>query len=127
MADVLAQQDVRLPDGDALTVRRLQSLGQDFGMKPGFERMHWLLETAFARPGRLAEGFLEEVQIQTSQAGRVLYWTLQEAIYADADSGPTAWAAQAERSRRPQFREDARPLLLTGEMSFPGCSRISAR
>ncbi|WP_246126158.1 alpha/beta fold hydrolase [Nesterenkonia populi] len=119
IADLLMEEDVLLPDGDRLTVRRFQSLGQDFGMKPGFERMHWLAETAFARPGRLSEGFLEDVQVQSSQAGRTLYWTLQEAIYADPASGPTGWAAQAERDRRSQFSEGERPLLLTGEMSFP--------
>ncbi|MFD0473174.1 alpha/beta fold hydrolase [Nonomuraea thailandensis] len=46
LADRLAEGDVLLPDGDTLTVRRLQSLGIDFGMKPGYERMHWLLDEA---------------------------------------------------------------------------------
>lgn len=119
IADHLQSNDVRLPDGDRLTVRRFQSLGIDFGMKPGFERMHWLLEGAFARPGRLSTGFLEQVQARTSSAGNPLFWTLQESIYGDVGSGPTAWAAQAERDRRPEFAEERRPLLFTGEMAFP--------
>ncbi|MDT0331234.1 alpha/beta fold hydrolase [Nocardiopsis lambiniae] len=119
IADHLAGNDVRLPDGDRLTVRRFQSLGLDFGMKPGFERMHWLVEGAFIRPGRLSPAFLQEVLVRTSSAVSPLFWTLQEAIYADGTGGATAWAAQRERERRPGFAEDARPLLFTGEMAFP--------
>lgn len=119
IADRLAEGDVALPDGDVLTVERFQSLGLDLGMKPGFERLHWLVEKAFARPGRLSTGFLAECLNRTSSAGGPLFWTLQEAIYGDAGSGPTAWAAQQERDRRPQFDPARRPLLFTGEMAFP--------
>lgn len=119
IADRLAAGDVRLPDGDLLTVRRWQSLGIDFGMKPGFERLHWLVEKAFIEPGRLSPAFLHDVMTLSSSAGNPLFWTLQESIYGDEQSGPTAWAAQAERERRPQFDEARRPLLFTGEMAFP--------
>jgi proline iminopeptidase len=119
IADRLAASDVRLPDGDQLTVRRFQSLGIDFGMKPGFERMHWLVEKAFARPGRLSTSFLAECLARTSSAGNPLFWTLQESIYGDGANGPTGWAAQQERDRRPEFDPDRRPLLFTGEMAFP--------
>ncbi|MGQ4268829.1 alpha/beta fold hydrolase [Nocardiopsis changdeensis] len=119
IADHLAADDVRLPDGDRLTVRRFQTLGIEFGRKPGFERMHWLVENAFIRPGRLSDGFLQEVLVRTSSAADPLYWTLQEAIYADRPGTATAWAAQRERDRRPVFAEDARPLMFTGEMAFP--------
>jgi len=119
IADTLAADDVRLPDGDRLTVRRFQSLGIDFGMKPGFERIHWLVEKAFSRPGRLSDAFLQDAMTLSSSAGNPLFWTLQESIYGDADSGATAWAAQAERDRRPDFDEARRPLLFTGEMAFP--------
>ncbi|HWU28553.1 MAG TPA: alpha/beta fold hydrolase [Microbacterium sp.] len=119
IADRLAEGDVQLPDGDALTVHRFQSLGIDLGMKPGHERMHWLVEKAFARPGRLSEGFLAEVLARSSSAGNPLFWTLQESIYGDQESGPTGWAAQRERDRRPEFDPGRRPLLFTGEMAFP--------
>src|SRR5690606_12049747 len=69
IADRLAEGDVLLPDGDVLTVRRFQSLGIDFGMKPGFERLHWLVEKAFVRPGRLSEAFLQDVLALSSSAG----------------------------------------------------------
>lgn len=119
IADRLAAEDVRLPDGDLLTVRRWQSLGIDFGMKPGFERLHWLVEKAFTQGERLSTGFLQDVMTLSSSAGNPLFWTLQESIYGDEQSGPTAWAAQTERERRPQFDETRRPLLFTGEMAFP--------
>ncbi|WP_022873023.1 alpha/beta fold hydrolase [Nesterenkonia alba] len=119
IADLLAAEDIRLPDGDRLTVRRFQTLGKDFGMKPGFERLHWLIETAFARPGRLSERFLANTMTSTSAVDGPIYWGLQEAIYGDPESGPTNWAAQAEREKHPQFAEDNRPLLFTGEMAFP--------
>lgn len=119
IADRLAAGDVRLPDGDVLTVRRWQSLGIDFGMKPGFERLHWLVEKAFIENDRLSPAFLQDVMALSSSAGNPLFWTLQESIYGDEHSGPTAWAAQAERERRAQFDETRRPLLFTGEMAFP--------
>ncbi|WP_406247450.1 alpha/beta fold hydrolase [Microbacterium sp. M] len=119
IADRLAQGDVLLPDGDVLTVRRFQALGIDFGMKPGYERLHWLVEKAFTSDGRLSAGFLQDVLALSSSAGNPLFWTLQESIYGDPASGPTAWAAQAERDRRPEFDESRRPLLFTGEMAFP--------
>lgn len=119
IADRLAVGDVRLPDGDVLTVRRFQALGIDFGMKPGFERLHWLVEKAFADADRLSDAFLQDVLTLSSSAGNPLFWTLQESIYGDPESGPTGWAAQAERDRRPAFGETCRPLLFTGEMAFP--------
>ncbi|MEU4363208.1 alpha/beta fold hydrolase [Promicromonospora sp. NPDC023987] len=119
VADRLAEGDVRLPDGDVLTVHRFQSMGIDLGMQPGTERMHWFVEKAFARPGLLSAGFLQEAMVRTSQADGPLFWTLQESIYGHGRNGPTGWAAQAERDRRPEFGPDRRPLQFTGEMAFP--------
>ncbi|UBU09554.1 alpha/beta fold hydrolase [Nonomuraea gerenzanensis] len=119
LADRLAEGDLLLPDGDPLTVRRLQSLGIDFGMKPGYERMHWLLDEA--RPddgGGLPETFLHQVLARSSYADNPLFAALQESIYGHG-AGATAWAAQRERARHPAFAEDARPLLFTGEMIYP--------
>ncbi|MGW0803911.1 alpha/beta fold hydrolase [Nonomuraea sp. NPDC002799] len=114
LADRLAAGDVLLPDGDVLTVRRLQSLGIDFGMKPGYERMHWLLDEAAGLP----ETFLHQVLARSSYADNPLFAALQESIYGSGP-GATAWAAERERARQPAFAEDARPLLFTGEMIYP--------
>ncbi len=119
IADYLEAHDVRLPDGDRLTVRRFQTLGIDFGMKPGFERMHWLLEEAFTDAGTLSDGFLSQVLARTSFAENPLFAALQESIYSHGGNGPTNWAAERERANHPDFAETARPLLFTGEMMFP--------
>ncbi|MGW6200534.1 alpha/beta fold hydrolase [Kribbella sp. NPDC055110] len=117
IADGLAESDVRLPDGDRLTVRRLQSLGIDFGMKPGYERIHWLIDEAFDGD-ELSDGFLGQVLASSSYLDGPLFAALQESIYGSGD-GATGWAAEAERARHPEFAEDARPLLFTGEMMYP--------
>ena len=129
VADRLAADDVTLPDGSPFTVRRLQLLGSDFGMKPSFERIHNLLDTAFAEGDgsapadptsiTLSDGFLLSVLDRTSTAANPLYWTLQEFIYADGTSTPAQWAAQREYASRPEFDPSARPLLFTGEAMFP--------
>ena len=117
IADQLAGSDVRLPDGDRLTVRRFQSLGIDFGMKPGYERIHWLIDEAFDGE-ELSDTFLSQAMGLSSYSSNPLFAALQESIYGSGD-GATAWAAQMERERRPEFAEDARPLLFTGEMMYP--------
>ncbi|WP_093185578.1 alpha/beta fold hydrolase [Sanguibacter gelidistatuariae] len=119
IADRLAAGDVRLPDGDLLSVRRFQTVGMDLGMKPGFERLHWLLDEAFD-PGasELSETFLNQVMTLTSYRENPLYAVLQESIYASGYA-VTGWAAHAERGEHPAFDPGHRPLHLTGEMIYP--------
>lgn len=115
IADILDARDVRLPDGDRLTVRRFQMLGLDFGMAPGFENVHWLLDEALAGED-LSEAFLVQVMGLTGFAGNPLFAVMQEAIYPQ-NGGSSRWAA--ERARPVAFASSARPLLFTGEMMFP--------
>lgn len=117
VADIIDRDDVRLPDGDRLTVRRLQSLGIDLGMAPGFDRMHWLFDEAIV-DGALSDTFLEQVMQRTSYDDNPLFMVLQESIYANGP-GATDWAAERIRSEFPHFDPDARPLVFTGEMMFP--------
>ncbi|MEV6984391.1 alpha/beta fold hydrolase [Sphaerisporangium sp. NPDC051017] len=117
MADHLAATDVRLPDGDRLTVRRLQTLGILLGMGDGAERLHWLFDEAW--DGRApSDTFLRQVMTLTSYAEGPLYGVLQEVIYAQGAT-PTAWAAERALRDRPEFAPDADPLLFTGEMFYP--------
>ena len=120
LADFIDNNDVRLPDGDLLSARRLQTVGIDFGIAPGFENIHWLVDEAFATPSRdrLSDHFLAEVMHATSYDSNPLFMVLQESIYG-AGAGATAWAAQRARDTLPQFAATARPLLFTGEMMFP--------
>lgn len=119
IADRLADEPVLLPDGDRLTVRRFQNLGIDFGMKPGYERLHWLLDEAFDAGDRLSDTFLAQVWARTSYVDNPLFIAMQESIYGTAGGGSTGWAAQAQLESRPAFAETARPLLFTGEMVYP--------
>lgn len=129
VADRLAAGAVALPDGSPLTVERLQLLGSDFGMKPSFERMHWLFDHAFeeadgsvpADPAaaELSDGFLMSVLQRTTTAQNPLYWTLQEFIYADGTTRPIRWAAEREKASRQEFDTAGRPLVFTGEACFP--------
>lgn len=126
LADLIEQTKPVLPDGSPMTVERLQLCGSDFGMKPSFERMHWLIDHAFENadgiPGgaaQLSDGFLMSVLERTNTAANPLYWTLQEFIYADGDTPAINWAAAAEYAKRPEFSTAARPLMFTGEAMFP--------
>ncbi|WP_130812284.1 alpha/beta fold hydrolase [Olsenella sp. Marseille-P4559] len=137
VADRLAAGDVTLPDGSPLSVRRLQLVGGGLGMKSAPERLHALFDLAFADGDgscddalaaaggdasrvRLFGGFVDQVQSMTSSYMTPLYWTLQELIYADATlDAPIMWAAAREASGRPEFSEDARPLMLFAEAVFP--------
>jgi len=121
IADRIAAGDVRLPGGDLLTVERFQTLGTAFGMGPGFERVHWIVDEAFddAAPDELSDTFLAEVEAATGFATNPMYAVLHESIYAQSGTGATAWAAQRVRDEDPSFAADARPLLFTGEMIYP--------
>jgi pimeloyl-ACP methyl ester carboxylesterase len=125
IADRLSSHDVVLPNGDPLTVERLQTLGSDFGMKPSFERLHWLLDDAFCdgdgsanSNSALSDPFLNAVMNATSS--NPLYWPLQEFIYANGElEQPINWAAQRVRDAKPEFETGRHPLLFTGEAMFP--------
>lgn len=125
VADILASREVVLPNGDPLTVERFQCLGSDFGMKPSFERVHWMLDQAFldgdgspSASSELSDEFLYSVMDATSS--RPLYWPLQEFIYANGElDEPIRWAAQRVRGEHPEFDSARRPLIFTGEAMFP--------
>ncbi|MET8336179.1 alpha/beta fold hydrolase [Streptosporangium canum] len=110
----LRREKVELPDGDVLTVRRLQSMGLCLGMSDGAEYLHWVLEEAW-NGERLSDLFLYEVMMATGFVGNPLYAVLHESIYAQG--GATAWAAH--RLLPEEFAEEAEPLLPTGEMIYP--------
>jgi pimeloyl-ACP methyl ester carboxylesterase len=117
VADHLAAHDVRLPSGDPLTVPRLQQLGFTLGYADGLEQLHYLLETAWARPGELSDEFLAAAEAATSYAARPLHAVLHESIYCSGTA--SRWAAQRVQDSLPEFSPKARPLLPTGEMIFP--------
>ncbi|MEU7555945.1 alpha/beta fold hydrolase [Streptomyces sp. NPDC044571] len=118
IADLLTADDVRLPDGDRLTARRLRTLGLCLGMGDGFERLHWLLEESLDGGGRLTDTFRHQVMNLTAFTDNPLFAVMQETLYGQG-AGPTAWAASRTLTGFPEFAEEADPLLLTGEMIYP--------
>jgi pimeloyl-ACP methyl ester carboxylesterase len=117
IADHLDAEDVRLPDGDRLSTRRLRVIGSVFGMSDGYEKVHWLLEEAW-HGGSLADGFRHQVMALTGFVDTPLF-PLQEYTYGLPGAAPTGWAAQRAIEGRPEFAPDRDPLLLTGETMFP--------
>jgi len=118
IADMVAGQDIRLPDGDRLSVRRLQYLGMGLGMSDGFEALHWMLDEAFAADGQLSDSFLASLREATSFDQNPLFGAIHEAIYAQ-NGQSTDWAAERVLSEFPEFDATRRPLQLTGEMIYP--------
>jgi pimeloyl-ACP methyl ester carboxylesterase len=72
LVDYLGEQPVVLPHGDVLTPHRLRSLGALFGMRYGFETLHWLLDDAWVGE-ELHPMFLYDVQAATGFIDNVLY------------------------------------------------------
>ncbi|WP_432000891.1 alpha/beta fold hydrolase [Streptomyces sioyaensis] len=118
IAELLATTEVRLPDGDRLTIRRLRTLGLALGMGDGFERLHWLLDESLDAEGELTDTFLHQVMNLTGFTDNPLFAVLQETLYGQG-AGPTGWAASRALAGFSEFTEEADPLLLTGEMFYP--------
>jgi pimeloyl-ACP methyl ester carboxylesterase len=116
IADHLESAEVRLPDGDRLTSRRLRLLGLAFGMSDGFERVHWLVDEAW-HGGELSDPFRYQVMAATGFMDGPLF-ALQEYCYGSPGSA-TSWAAERALADHPEFAADANPLLFTGEMMYP--------
>ncbi|WP_240759358.1 alpha/beta fold hydrolase [Phytoactinopolyspora endophytica] len=118
IADHLRADEVRLPDGSPLSVRRLQALGLAFGARSGVPPIHYLLEEAFIDGPdgpELSDTFLHGVQEQLSLSRAPLFAVVHELCYAQGKA--TRWAAH--RMRPDEFDPDASPLLFTGEMIYP--------
>jgi pimeloyl-ACP methyl ester carboxylesterase len=107
LARRLEHEDLGLPSGDPLTLRRVQGAAAVLGMADGAERLHYLLELAPDSPA-----FRHDVETETAFARNPLYAILHEACWADG--GATRWAAQR---LRPDWADA--PDALFGEHIFP--------
>ncbi|MEV7456079.1 alpha/beta fold hydrolase [Pseudarthrobacter oxydans] len=109
-----------LPDGGALTVERFQMVGAFLGGNTRVDSLHHLLEDAFTETAagpRLSDAFLDQVQGIVSRRSNPLYALMHESIYGQGQA--TGWAAWRVLDEYPEFKPDAEPLLLTGEMVYP--------
>lgn len=101
--------DVRLPNGDPFTSRRLRQIGSVLGASDGFEHLHYLLERPIDSPA-----LRHDALTMGPFSGRnPLYVVIHESSYADGHA--TRWSA--DRVRPAEFAE--RPELFTGEHVFP--------
>jgi pimeloyl-ACP methyl ester carboxylesterase len=104
----LADEDVRLPSGDRLTVERFRLGGLWLGMSDGWEKMHNLLELPFG-----SAAFLWDAEPFASNFSRnPLYATLHESSYADGVA--TRWSAA--RTRPPEISSEG---YFAGEHMYP--------
>jgi pimeloyl-ACP methyl ester carboxylesterase len=104
----LEKTDLRLPNGDRFTGRRMRTLGHGLGMSDGSERLHHLLELPPA-----SRAFRHDVQDASGYARNPLYAVVHEACHADG--GATRWSAA--RTMPADFADDV--TLLFGEHLFP--------
>ena len=118
-----ARGGVKLPCGDPLTPRRLQTIGAQLGFSYGAAQIHYLFERALVAGGEFSTAFLRGVENLQAFDTNPFYAVLHEACYAQDRA--TAWSA--DRIRREQFPgfnaeaaiEAGEVPLLTGEMVFP--------
>jgi pimeloyl-ACP methyl ester carboxylesterase len=109
-----------LPDGGPLTVERFQMVGAFLGGNTRVDSLHYLLEDAFTETvdgTRLSDAFLDQVQGVVSRRSNPLYALMHESIYGQGQA--TEWSAWRVLAEYPEFRPDAEPLQLTGEMVYP--------
>jgi pimeloyl-ACP methyl ester carboxylesterase len=118
LVEVLDSEDVRFADGSPLSPRRLLQIGSIFGMSYGFEKVHYLLELAFAGDGEVSSLFLRELDHFLPFDPAPIYAVLHEAIYAQGEA--TRWSAQRVLAEFPEFElgRDG-PIFFTGEMVYP--------
>jgi pimeloyl-ACP methyl ester carboxylesterase len=104
----LRNEDVRLPSGDRLTVRRFRQLGSGLGMSDGAATLHYVLERHFGYR------FLREVDAEDTFSATPIYAILHEAAYSHGEA--TRWSAERILAEVPEFEDET---LFFGEMVYP--------
>ena len=116
----LQENDVRLPNGDRLTPRRLQLLGIKLGFAGTPEEIHYLLEEAFVQAGTkevVSHAFLMGLHASTRFDTNPIFAILHEAIYAQGSA--TSWACDAVQKESYSHFDDFEDFRFYGEMIFP--------
>jgi len=116
----LQENDVRLPNGDRLTPRRVQLLGIKMGFAGTEEEIHYLLEEAFVTAhGQelVSHTFLKGVSTALRFDTNPVFAILHEAIYAQGSA--TNWACHAVQQESYRHYEDYSDFRFYGEMIFP--------
>jgi pimeloyl-ACP methyl ester carboxylesterase len=117
VAHHVEQTDEQLPDGERLTVARLQEIGHVLGQENGPIRLHYLAESAWAG-SRLSQEFLHGVHgLISGYATAPLYALVHECCGLDAGES-TRWSAERVRAEFPELDAPDGPLPLTGEAIY---------
>ena len=117
----LHANNVVLPGGGRLTVRRFQQAGFMLGFDDGMENLHYLVESAFCRGANgdeLSLPFLRAFENSQSFDTNPIFAVLHEMCYTQGAS--SQWSAHRVRSEFPDMDwAPGRPPSFTGEMIYP--------
>ncbi len=121
VAEHVEDHDIRLPDGERLTVEQLQYLGMALGSSDGFERLHYLLDEAWVTVAgglQLSDTFTQEIYRSSGIRTNPLFALLHEPLYAQERA--TRWAAARVLAEKPGFAyRRGEPFRFLGEMILP--------
>jgi len=116
IANFLMKNEVLLPNGDKLSVKRFQQLGLNLGFSDGMANLNFLFERAFEFE-KLSYNFLKGVlSLQTFDTNPI-FTILHEACYAQ--KFPTGWSAYRILDEYQEFNTNNDELFFTGEMLYP--------
>jgi pimeloyl-ACP methyl ester carboxylesterase len=117
----LHRNDVTLPTGGRLTVRRFQQIGFLLGADGGMEDLHYLLESAFCRGiggDELSIPFLHAVESHQPFETNPIFAILHEMCYTQGSAAN--WSAERVRAEFPDTNwAPGKAPSFTGEMIYP--------
>ena len=113
--------DVGLPGGGRLTVRRFQQVGFMLGFDDGMENLHYLIEGAFCaglHGDELSLPFLRALEHSQSFETNPIFAVLHEMCYTQGVAA--RWSAERIRGEFPDTNwAPGQPPSFTGEMIYP--------
>jgi pimeloyl-ACP methyl ester carboxylesterase len=116
----LQENDVRFPNGDRLTPRRIQLLGLKLGFAETAEEIHYLIEEALVETGSktvVSHAFIKGLAASIPFDSNPIFAILHEAIYAQGSA--SSWACQAVQRENYRHFDDFEDFHFYGEMIFP--------
>ncbi len=116
IVDYINSNQVFLPNGDRLSIKRLQQLGLNLGFSDGMPTLNYLFERGVIGK-HLSYPFLKSILSMQTFDTNPIFTILHEACYAQGFS--TNWSAQRILKEFPIFSENNEDLYLLGEMLFP--------
>jgi pimeloyl-ACP methyl ester carboxylesterase len=115
----LLENDVRLPNGDRLTPRRVQLLGLKLGFAGTAEEIHYLIEEALLQAGGkeiVSHTFLKGLSTSLRFDTNPIFAILHEAIYAQGSA--SNWACDTVQKESYPHYDNYDDFRFYGEMIF---------